>query len=108
MSYVCDQKEKDSNEESTMDTAQDAAAEGQSEPAASESTWTETQGPDQTGKRDEKMDYDQAQGRKRPHTTDSDSDVKTPTHRSKMHPAPKVDNARQCDKNTCKENLPKT
>ena len=108
MSYVCDQKEKDSNEESTTDTVQDAAGEGQSEPAASDSTRTETQGTDQTEKKDEKMDYDQAQGRKRPHTTDSDSDVKTPTRRSRMHPSPNIDNTRQRDKNTRKENLPKT
>ena len=49
------------------------------------------------------MDVPEDQGRKRSRPTESDSDTKIPTHRSKYHPVPNIEIARQRDESTAKK-----
>ena len=110
MSYVCDRNDKQENneQESNEVPAEDVSTsvnEIVAEPEAAPKT-SEKPVDISTGNVNTEMSMDiqeDHQGKKRSCPTESDSDSKIPIRRSKYHPIPNVEIARQRDKSTAKK-----
>ena len=110
MSYVCDRNDKQENneQESNEVPAEDMSTsvnEIVAKPEAAPKT-SEKPVDISTGNVNTEMSMDiqeDHQGKKRSCPTESDSDSKIPIRRSKYHPIPNVEIARQRDKSTAKK-----
>ena len=107
MSYVCDRNNKQENnkQESSEVPAEDVSTSlneivAETDPKTSEKSVDISTGNVNT---EMSMDVQEDQGRKHSCPTESDSDTKIPTRRSKYYPVPNVEIARQRDKSTAKK-----
>ena len=103
----CDQETTERDQQTNQQFKADDSVH---ELGSTENTLTDRESPESEktqnkSREDEELDMEiqQEQGKKRPHSTDSDSEPKTPSRRQKYHPVPNMGNTRLRNKNSAKE-----
>ena len=107
MSYNCEKREKHNEEQEEQHGAEGEGNDADEHTLNSgEQEEAENPGKDRSDQPENMEFEDKAQGLKRQHTTDSDSDVRTPTRRARVNPTPNLKGRRKGEKSTSAANTP--